>query len=146
MLFGLVSLVCFVLAHSDVTCSGTRWTEPVIVWLTVAMPTGSVKSTLYKFLLGLLQNLRKRCGRKESHPSWTLEEATFKKMGALMAENDGKLLGLYDELSSFLTGINLYNSKGLSESHNIHKFLQLYNGLQWKRRTGKPMLYLVTRT
>ena len=53
-----------------------------------------------------------------------------------MAENDGKLLGVYDELSSFLTGINLYNSKGLSESHDIHKFLQLYNGLQWKRRTG----------
>ncbi len=146
MLFGLVSLVSFVLAHSDVTCSGTRWTEPVIVWLAVAMPTGSGKSTLYKFLLGLLQNLRKRCGRKESHPSWTLEEATFEKMGALMAENDGKLLGLYDELSSFLTGINLYNSKGLSESHDIHKFLQLYNGLQWKRRTGKPMLYLVTTT
>ena len=83
-----------------------------------------------------MQAVRKRCGRKESHPNWTLEEATFEKMGALMAENDDKLLGLYDELSSFLSGINLYNSKGLSESHDIHKFLQLYNGLQWKRRTG----------
>lgn len=29
------------------------------------------------------------------------------------------LLGLYDELSSFLTGINLYNSKGISDSHNF---------------------------
>ena len=33
-----------------------------------------------------------------------------------MDENDGKMMGLYGELSSFLTGINLYNSKGLSES------------------------------
>ena len=136
MLFGLISVVSFMLTHSDVTCTGTRWTEPVIVWLAVAMPTGSGKSTLYKFIHGLVQAVRKRCGRKESHPTWTLEEATFEKMGVLMAENDGKLLGLYDELSSFLTGMNLYNSKGLSESHDIHKFLQLYNGLQWKRRTG----------
>ena len=50
-----------------------------------------------------------------------------------MAENDDKLLGLYDELSSFLTGINLYNFKGLSESHDVHKFLLyryiiVYNG------------------
>ena len=61
-----------------------------------------------------------------------------------MAENDGKLLGLYDELSSFLTGINLCNSKGWSESHDIHKFLQLYNGLPWKRRTGTLSWNIIT--
>ena len=61
-----------------------------------------------------------------------------------MAENDGKLLGLYNELSSFLTGVNLYNSKGLSESHDTHKFLQLYNGLQWKRWTGTLSWNIIT--
>ena len=103
------------------------------------MPTGSGKSSLFKLLLGLIHEVRKRCNRKDSHPSWTLEEATFEKMGVLMAENEGELLGLYDELSSFLTGINLYNTKGLSESHDIYKFLQLYNGLPWKRHTGKQL-------
>ena len=105
VLFGLVTVVCFMLSHSDVTCVGTRWSEPVIVWVAVAMPTGSGKSTLFKFLL---QKVRKQCKRKDSHPAWTPEEASFKKMGTLMAENDGRLLGLYDELSAFLTGINLY--------------------------------------
>lgn len=124
------------ISHSVVTCIGTRWTEPAIIWLAVAMPTGSGKSTLFKFLLGLIQEVRKRCKRKDSHPSWTLEEASFEKMGELMAENDGRLLGLYDELSAFLTGINLYNSKGLSDTRDFHKFLQLYNGFPWKRRTG----------
>lgn len=136
VLFGLISVFSFMLSHSSVTCVGTKWTEPVIVWVAVAMPTGSGKSTLYKFLLDLILKVRKRCNRKDSHPTWTLEEASFEKMGALMAENNGRLLGLYDELSAFLTGINLYNSKGLSDSHDIHKFLQLYNGLPWKRRTG----------
>ncbi len=68
--------------------------------------------------------------------TWTLEEASFEKMGMIMEENNGRLLGLYDELSSFLTGINLYNSKGISDSHNIYKFLQLYNGHPRIRRTG----------
>jgi len=38
----------------------------------------------------------------------TVEEASFEKMGALMAENNSKLLGVYDELSSFLTRIKLF--------------------------------------
>ena len=48
-----------------------------------------------------------------------------------------KLLGLYDELSSFLTQINLYGSKGISDSHDTATFLMLYNGHPWTRRTGK---------
>ena len=53
-----------------------------------------------------------------------------------MASNDGRLLGLYDELSSFLTQINLYGSKGISGSHDTSTFLMLYNGHLWTRRTG----------
>ncbi len=53
-----------------------------------------------------------------------------------MATNDGRLLGLYDELSSFLTQINLYGSKGISDSHDTSTFLMLYNGHPWTRRTG----------
>ena len=58
--------------------------------------------------------------------------ASFEKMGAVMAENDGKVVGIDDELSTFLLGINLYSSIGLSESHDLRKFLQLYNGFLGK--------------
>ena len=136
VLCGLLALASFMLAHSDVSCMGSIWSEPVLVWIAIAMPTGSGKSSLYPFLLKIIQDLRSSCNRKEIHPSWTLEEASFEKMGMIMAENNGRLLGLYDELSSFLTGINLYNSKGISDSHDIYKFLQLYNGHPWRRRTG----------
>lgn len=60
-----------------------------------------------------------------------------------MAENDGRLLGLYDELTTFLTQINLYKSKGLSDSHDLAVFLQLYNGIGWSRRTGMHSLTAV---
>ena len=45
-----------------------------------------------------------------------------------MAANGGRLLGLYDELATFLTQLNLYRGKGLALSHELALFLQLYNG------------------
>ena len=114
--------------------------EPVILWITVGMPTGSGKSSLFNFFLNLLKKVRERCNRKNIHPSWTVEDSSFEKMGVLMANNDAKLLGLYDELSSFLTQINLYGSKGISDSHDTATFLMLYNGHPWTHRTGKASL------
>ena len=43
-----------------------------------------------------------------------------------MGDNEGKLLGLYDELSTFLTG--MYNTKGLSDSHDL---TQMFTIVQW---------------
>ena len=57
-------------------------------------------------------------------------------MGALMSENSGCLLGLYDELSCFLARINLFRGKGLLDSHELSVFVELYNGNEWTRNTG----------
>lgn len=134
---GLMILVSFFLAHSVVEVPGTDWVEPVILWLTIGMPTGSGKSSLFNYLLGILRKVRQKCSRSDIHPPWTVDEASLEKMGAIMAENHGRLLGVYDELSSFLTSINLYRSKGLTDTHDLAVFLQLYNGHPWTRRTGK---------
>ena len=67
---------------------------------------------------------------------WFLGDATCEKMGELMAANGNRLFGLYDELAAFLTQLNLYRGKGLSLSHELALFLQLYNGHSWNRSTG----------
>ena len=59
------------------------------------------------------------------------DDTSFEKMGALMSENSGRLLALYDELSAFLAQINLYRGRGLSDCHELAIFLQLYNRHQW---------------
>lgn len=69
-------------------------------------------------------------------PTWLLQDATFEKMGVLMAENNGRLLAMYDELSAFLTKIKLYGNRGLSDSHELAMFLELYNANPWTRTTG----------
>ena len=119
---------------------GTDWIEPVIVWLTVGMPTGCGKSSVFRYLLRLIGLTRKKLHIPDGAPSWSLDEATFEKMGALMSDNGGRLLGIYDEMTTFLTQINLYRSRGLADSHDVAVFLQLYNGHPWSRKTGKCLL------
>ena len=73
----------------------------------------------------------------DTEPAWLLQDATFEKMGVLMAENNGRLLGMYDELSAFLTKIKMYGNRGLSDSHELAMFLELYSANPWTRTTGK---------
>lgn len=92
-------------------------------------------------LLAILRKTRSRCRLTETDPAWQLEEANFEKMGAMMAENHSKLLGLYGELSTFL---NLYKSRGLTDSHDLAVFLQLYNGYPWSRRKVRMRIHVCT--
>jgi len=70
--------------------------------ISVCMPTGSGKSSLCKYLRKLVEDARSDSGLEENQPSWFLDNQSFEKMGALM-NNNWKLLGLYGELSIFLS-------------------------------------------
>ena len=99
------------------------------------MPTGSGKTPLFSFLTKLLSKVCEKCDCS-ADKAWLLDEATFEKMGAIMAANSNKLLGLYDELSTFLAQMNVYRGKGILESHDLATLLSLYNGKSWTRATG----------
>lgn len=101
------------------------------------MPTGSGKSTLFRYLYSLLKEIQEIAGIHKDDPAWVIDDATFEKMGALMCENSCRFIGFYDELSAFLTQINLYRGRNLSDSHELALFLQLYNGHPWRRDTGE---------
>ena len=98
------------------------------------MPTGSGKTPLCGFLTNLLDQVHS-CTETDEDTPWMVDDASMEKMGAMMANNGSKLLGLY-ELSTFLTQINVYRGKGISDSHDLSAFLSLYNGKSWNRDTG----------
>jgi hypothetical protein len=89
----------------------------------------------------ILEEVRHQCGISELDPTWLVDDASFEKMGALMHENSARLLGLYDELAAFLSQIKLYRGGGLSESHELALFLQLFNGHHWRRDTGEHIFF-----
>ena len=139
VLAGLLLTVSFAMSHSTVQVEGTDWVDPVLLWIAICMPTGSGKSALCKFLKSLVETSQKQCNLTENDPSWWLDDQSFEKMGAMMADNHGKLIGLYDELSMFLSQINVFRSKGLSDLHEMALFLQLYGASSWIQRTGTSM-------
>lgn len=143
ILSGLLLLISFFMAHCVVKVPGTVWVEPVILWIAITMPTGSGKTPLFAFLTNILHDVRKKLNLTSLHPPWLLDEASFEKMGELMATNHCKLLGMYDELSTFLAQINVYRGKGLSDSHDLSTFLSLYTGKSWTRATGEKLWCIV---
>ena len=116
-------LISYFSSHAVVNPFGKDWFEPMILWIVVVMPTRAGKSTLFKFLRGILDTVRKRViasGKDTSNndalPDWAVEVASMEKMGAMMADNGNKLIRLYDEITHFLTQINVSRSRGLSDT------------------------------
>lgn len=137
VLGGYLILSSYVLSPASVRVPNTEWEEPILLWLTISMPTGSGKSTLFRHLCDLLKNIRGFANVADEDPSWNMDDATFEKM----QENSCRLLGIYDELSAFLTQINLYRGRSLSDSHELALFLQLFNGHPWRRDTGMWVIF-----
>ena len=137
VLSGLLLLISHCLSHCVVKVPGTSWNEPLLIWLTICMPTGSGKTPLFTFLNDLIKRVRSSLKLTETDPVWCLDEASFEMMGFLMARNKNRLLGLYDEFSTFLSQVNVYRGKGLCESHDLATLLSLYNAKSWNRDTGE---------
>jgi ABC-type antimicrobial peptide transport system ATPase subunit len=74
------------------------------------MPTGSGKSSLCKYLKRIVDNTQ--AALKVTDRCWFCDDQSMEKMGALMHDNNGKLLGLYDELALFLSQMNVFRNKG----------------------------------
>ncbi len=73
------------LSPAVVEVPGTDWVEPVLVWMTIAMPTGSGKSTLFRHIYKILGALRAKCVQNdEEDPSWVFDDGSFEEMGALI--------------------------------------------------------------
>ena len=96
------------------------------------MQTGSGKSSLCKLLANVA------C---EGCPTWLADDQTLEKLGVLMNENNGKLLGLYDELVMFLSQMKIFHGKSITNSRELSVFLQLFGAKSWSRKTGKKMYY-----
>ena len=139
VLAGLLLIVSFSMSHSVVEVQGTDWVEPVLLWIAVLMPTGMGKSPLCKFLRNLVKEARKHRGLDATTSSWLCDDQSFEKMGDLMSQYQWKLFGLYDELTMFLSQINVFRGRGVTDSHELSVFLQLYGAEQWVRRTGKEI-------
>lgn len=58
ILSGFLILTSHLMSPAVVKVPKKEWVEPALIWLTISMPTGSRKTTVYQFLRRLLQDIR----------------------------------------------------------------------------------------
>jgi len=58
VLRGLSMFISYFMSHSVVVIPETQWTEPVLLWITIAMPTGSGKTALFTYLSDLVKQVK----------------------------------------------------------------------------------------
>lgn len=73
--------------------------------------------------MGLFRHLLDGFKKSVEWMKWLVDDATFENMGYLMFENSGRLLGLYDELSAFLSQIRVEDSLNRMNYSNSYNFL-----------------------
>ena len=104
VLLSLLGICGFVIAPSIVEVDGTDWKEPGNVSACQLV----LESPLYGYIDSLLCSIKEKSG---SSPCWQVGDATFEKMAEIMHCNLGRILGMYDELTTFLTQINVYQGR-----------------------------------
>ncbi len=67
-----------------------------------------------------------------------LPHCTWDKFGEILANNGGRIYGLFDELVSFFSTMNMYSSsKGqVQDNREYQDFLKMFTGKAKTRETG----------
>jgi hypothetical protein len=79
----------------------------------------------------------------EEHPekrrrSFVLPHCTWDKFGDILANNGGKVIGLFDEFVSFFSTMNMYSASKtqVQDNREYQDFLQMFTGKAKNRETG----------
>ena len=145
ILFPLLSLTAHFMGPSYVDISEDErkeWKEPVILWNIIAADKGQKKSpALNRFIPGIEemeeelqadaheQSVAQNIPEEERIvPQITVEHFSFEELHFVLKRNNGKIVGLYDEVSVFYDQMDKH--KGGKPDRKT--FLSLYNGKTWK--------------
>ena len=71
-----------------------------------------------------------------------LPHCTWDKFGDLLAGSGGRSLGVFDEVMSFFSTMNMYSSVKMqvSDTREYQDFLQMFTGKAKSRETGESLL------
>ena len=100
---------------------------------------GRCKSAFHEHMVEILELVADRVTlRGVSAKSMVLPHCTWDKFVEILAHGGGISLGLFDELMSFFSTMNMYSSKKMqvSDTRKYQDFLQLFTGKSKTRETG----------
>ncbi len=112
--------------------------------------TGRCKSALHKFIENVMEKVsdnvsktKRKNGITQCPGTMILPHCTWDKFGDILANNGGRLYGLFDELVSFFSTMNMYSSSksSVQDNREYQDFLKMFTGKAKNRETSKLYLY-----
>ena len=109
---------------------------------------GRCKSALHRFLESLIEKVSNNVpavyGKSNHTGTMILPHCTWDKFGDILANNGGWVYGLFDELISFFSTINMYSSsKSTVQDNQVYQdFLKMFTGKAKNRETSKFHVFL----
>ena len=108
---------------------------------TYSYQIGRCKSAFHEFLMDVLHEVACKVKSKgKPVKTMILPHCTWDKFGDLLANGGGRALGLFDEIMSFFSTMNMYSSTKMqiSDTREYQDFLQMYTG---KAKTRETCMY-----
>ena len=108
---------------------------------------GRCKSTFHHFLNNVLEKVNKEVQEEGKEPKPVqLPHCTCDKFGDILANSGARCIGLFHELVSFFSTMNMYSASKLqvSDTKEYQDFLQMYTGKAKNRETGELSNVVVT--
>lgn len=103
------------------------YSVPIMTLFLIIITTGRCKSALHQFLRDIMQDVTDHL-RNNGHQTkeMFLPHCTWDKFGDILANSGGRAVGLYDEIVSFFSTMNMYSSAKLqvSDTKEYQDFLQ----------------------
>ena len=121
----LLVSVAYCSQHTTVNVADMH-VEPLILYALVCGRSGTNKSRSLQIILDLLNELD--CDTDGSH---TFDSGTLEGLMQSMRQNKGCIMACHDEFSTFNDGLD----KGSSGSSEKSRYLSLYSGSSWSKKT-----------
>ena len=85
---------------------------------------GRCKSAYHQFLYDLMDNVQQRAAQRGVKPKTVfLPHCTWDKLGDILANAGGRSMGLFDELLSFFSTMNMYSSVKMQLYEGVSRLL-----------------------
>ena len=107
---------------------------------------GRCKSTFHQFLNDVLDKVHDGVQQEgKQAKQMQLPHCTWDKFGDILANSGARCIGLFDELVSFFSTMNMYSATKLqvSDTKEYQDFLQMYTGKAKTRETGELLIVVV---
>ena len=145
VIFPLLTIIAGCMGINAHVAINQMWTEPAIVWFIVAANKGQKKTAALRLLKKPLEEIEEieeqewrktltqtqKSSSNTTPPQLCIDNFSFEELHNVMKRNGSQILGLFDEMSTMYSQLDLYKQSGSVMDRKT--LITLNGGSSWSR-------------